>query len=354
MHHKENSSSLPRATPVSPERVGIIWCNIGTPDAPTPTAVRSYLADFLSDPRIVELPRWLWLPVLHGIVLQTRSRQSARKYARIWTEEGSPLKVWTDKQAKLLQGWLGQHGYPVKVAYAMRYGQPSMQQAIERLCKQHVARILILPAYPQYSATTTASLFGTVADWSQAVRHLPEWRFVNHYHTHPLYIRALALQVQKHWQQHGRAEVLLMSFHGVTARSHQLGDPYVDECHATARLLAQALELSPQQYQVTFQSRFGRARWVQPDTLTTTQQLAQQGTRRVDIICPGFVADCLETLEEIAMECRHVFLTAGGKTFHYIPCLNDSPDWIATLGAICQQHLAGWLNPVAIPKAPSY
>ena len=331
------------STPPQRPNVAIIWCNLGTPDEPTASAVRRYLAEFLSDPRIVELPRLLWLPILHGWVLRTRPAQSAARYASIWSPEGSPLKIWTEKQAKLLQGWLGHNGYRVVVAHAMRYGNPSIHATIERLRKQGIARILLLPAYPQYSCTTTASLSDKVSSWNQQARHLPEWRFVNDYHTHPLYIRALAKQVLTHWQHHGQGDMLLMSFHGTPERTRQLGDPYAEQCHATAQLLAQRLGLSEKQYRVTFQSRFGRTKWIRPYTAATLEQLAQQGLARVDLLCPGFVADCVETLEEIAIECRDIFLAAGGKDFHYIPFLNDDPDWIAALGTISAQHLAGWL-----------
>ncbi|MDO5653239.1 MAG: ferrochelatase [Brachymonas sp.] len=331
--------------PVSePPRIAILLYNLGTPDAPTTPAVRRYLAEFLSDPRIVELPRLLWLPILYGFVLLTRPAQSAKKYASIWMKEGSPLEVWTQRQAKLLQGWLGHHGHQVKVVHAMRYAQPNIAKTIDKLRKQGVSHILALPAYPQYSCTTTASVMDSIAAWNQAARHLPEWRHVNRYFDHPLYIKALAKRVQKHWQHHGQGQMLVMSYHGVPERTRQLGDPYFDECHATSRLLAAQLGLSQQQYVVTFQSRFGRAKWLQPYTAATLEQLAQKGQQRVDVICPGFVSDCIETLEEINIEGREIFLHAGGKEFHYIPCLNDSPAWIDALGAISLQHLAGWVG----------
>ena len=339
MHEPNTSHNRPHTA--------IILCNLGTPDAPTPSALRRYLAEFLSDPRIVELPRLLWWPVLHGWVLRRRPAQSAARYASIWMPEGSPLKVWTEKQAKLLQGWLGHNGYRVAVTYAMRYGNPSIPATIDRLRKQGFSRILVLPAYPQYSCTTTASVVDQVSAWNRNTRHQPEWRFINNYHAHPLYIRALAKQVQKQWQHHDRGNLLLMSFHGTPDRTRQLGDPYAEQCHATAQLLAQQLGLSDRQYHVTFQSRFGRAKWLQPYTQATLEQLARQGARHIDLICPGFVADCVETLEEIAIECRDAFLAAGGQTLHYIPCLNDDPDWIAALGAISAQHLAGWVQPPA-------
>jgi ferrochelatase len=343
--------------PQTPDRpdTAIIWCNIGTPDAPTVAAVRRYLAEFLGDPRIVELPRLPWMAILHGIVLRIRPTRSAAKYASIWTRDGSPLHVWTERQAKLLQGWLGHHGHRVVVAHAMRYGQPSIGQTIDHLTQEGISRILVLPAYPQYSGTTTASLVDSVFSWSRRARHLPEWRFVNNYHQHPSYVRALAGLVQQHWQRHGRGPMLLMSFHGIPEHACRAGDPYAAQCHTTARLLAEQLGMPAQQYRVTFQSRFGQAKWLQPATTATLQQLAREGIGRVDVFCPGFVADCLETLEEIARENHHAFLAAGGSVFHYINCLNDSTEWIDALGAISTQHLSGWIDtPSKNPQASGY
>ena len=330
------------------KHTAIIWCNLGSPDAPTSKSVRRFLAEFLSDRRVIDLPRILWWPVLHGIVLRTRPAKSAQKYAHIWTDEGSPLHVWTEKQAKLLQGWLGYHDHIVQVRAAMRYGQPAIAQTIEQLRAQGFQRILILPAYPQYSCTTTASVFDSVFAWGKSCRNLPELRFVKSYHDHPLYIQVLAKSIQQHWREHGRSSKLLISFHGTPERTRQKGDPYAAQCHTTAQLLAQALGLDQQQYLLTFQSRFGHAQWLQPYTTTTLQQLAREGVDSVDVVCPGFVSDCLETLEEISQQAQQVFITAGGKSFHYIPCLNDAPDWIAALGQISLQHLVGWEN---IPAA---
>lgn len=336
-------------TPPLPPTTAVLLCNLGTPDAPTAPALRRYLAQFLSDPRVVEIPRLLWLPILHGIILRTRPRRSAAKYATIWTPEGSPLAVWTQRQAKLLRGWLGQAGASVQVLPAMRYGQPAIAAQLQALQDAGVQRVLVLPLYPQYSSTTTASLFDDVARWVRRARRYPELRFVNSYHDHPDYIAALARSVRAHWaREGGPAERLVMSFHGIPERNVRLGDPYADECRATARLLAQALHLSEQQYQVTFQSRFGRARWLEPYTEPTLVALAQGGTRRVDVMCPGFTGDCLETLEEINQEARAAFLQAGGQEFRYIPCLNDDAAWIGALSRIAQQQLAGW--PVAAPE----
>jgi ferrochelatase len=324
------------------QRTGVLLCNLGTPDAPTPSAVRRYLSEFLSDQRVVEIPRVLWLLILHGIILRTRPAKSAAKYASIWTPEGSPLKVWTEKQAKLLQGWLGQRNHQVSVRWAMRYGSTSIASQLDAMKADGVTRILVVPAYPQYSATTTASVFDAVYVWAQNTRALPELRFVNHYHDHPGYIAALAGSVQRHWDSNGRPDQLVMSFHGVPERTLHLGDPYHCECQKTARLLAAHLGLAQDGYSVTFQSRFGKAKWLEPYTEPTLRALARRGLARVDVVCPGFTGDCLETLEEIAQEGRDAFLASGGKEFHYIPCLNDEPAWIAALGELAQRHLAGW------------
>jgi len=323
-------------------RTAVLYCNLGTPDAPSTPAVRRFLAEFLSDPRVVEVPRLLWLVILHGIILRLRPAKSAAKYASIWLPEGSPLKIWTEKQAKLLQGWLAQRGHDVQVRWAMRYGSTSIASQLDALKAAGTTRILVLPAYPQYSATTTASLFDAVYQWAGKVRSLPELRFVNHYHDDSRYIGALAGRVQQYWQGHGRPDVLVMSFHGVPERTLQLGDPYHCECFKTARLLAARLGLEPAQYKVTFQSRLGRAKWLQPYTEPTLIELAQAGVKRVDVVCPAFTSDCLETLEEINQEGRAAFVQAGGKDFHYIPCLNDDPAWITALCEIAQQHLSGW------------
>ena len=325
-----------------PPRTAILLCNLGTPDAPTPAALRRYLAEFLGDHRVVEIPKPIWWLILHGIILRVRPAKSAAKYASIWTPEGSPLKVWTDKQAQGLQAWLHQQGHQVSVRYAMRYGNPSIASQLDALKAEGATRVLVLPAYPQYSGTTTASVFDAIYQWAQQVRSLPELRFVNHYHDHADYIQALSARIRAYWLTHGRPDKLVMSFHGVPQRTLQLGDPYHCECHKTARLLADALALRRDEYQLTFQSRFGKAKWLEPYTEPTLIALAQAGVRRVDVVCPGFTSDCLETLEEIAQEAREAFLHAGGQDFHYIPCLNDSPEAVAALGGIALQHLAGW------------
>lgn len=321
----------------------IVLVNLGTPEAPTRAAVRRYLKEFLSDPRVVEIPRALWRVILHLMILPFRSGQSAAKYRTIWSREGSPLKVYTEKQAAALQARLAARGHQdVEVAMAMRYGSPALPEVLDALKARGCERILVLPAYPQYSGTTTASIWDAVFDHYRQVRNIPELRLVKHYHDHEAYIEALAKSVETHWDQHGRGDKLVMSFHGVPKRTLMLGDPYHCECQKTGRLLAARLGLGADQYVLSFQSRFGRAEWLQPYTAPTVQQLAKEGARRIDVICPGFTSDCLETLEEINMEVRHDFEANGGQDYHYIPCLNDSPAWIEALTEIVEQHIIGW------------
>ena len=295
---------------------GVLLVNLGTPSAPTPAAVRSYLAEFLSDPRVVKLPRMLWLPILHGVVLRTRPAKSAEKYAMIWTAEGSPLAVHTRKQAELLREALPGS----KVEYAMRYGEPSIGAALDRLSG---CELTVMPLYPQYSESTTES----VADV------LPrEVRIVRDFHDHPAYIAAIAAGVRRHWDRNGRA-MLVMSFHGLPRRGAEV---YEAQCRATARLVASALSMDESGWRVTFQSRFGYARWLEPYTEPTLIELATRGTARVDVLCPGFVCDCLETLEEIGITARKRFLEAGGRELYLLSCLNESPDWIAALATIAR------------------
>ena len=289
--------------------------------------MRRYLAEFLSDPRVVQLPRLVWLPILHGIVLRTRPAKSAKKYATVWTPEGSPLAVHTRRQADLLQGLL--QFEKITVAYAMRYGEPSIADGLKKLagCK----KIAVLPLYPQYSRSTTESIRDVLP---------PGTAMIENFHDHPAYIAALAAGVQRHWETHGRGEKLVMSFHGLPKRAIELGDPYQAQCIATAKVLAGSLRIAPGNYLITFQSRFGAAEWLQPYTEPTLVALAKQGLKRVDVICPGFVSDCLETLEEISIEARNAFLSSGGKEFHALPCLNESPEWIEALAAIIRQVLS--------------
>ncbi len=337
-------SPEPGHTHQAAPNIGILLINLGTPVAPTAQAVRPYLKQFLSDPRVVEIPRPVWWLILNGIILNTRPKASARKYAQIWTSEGSPLRVHTEKQAKLVQGYFTHAGHTnVMVDFAMRYGEPEVDSALARLKERGCTRILALPLYPQYAASTTASAFDAVADSLKRMRNLPELRLVRNFHDDPGYIRSLAASVQAHWQANGRAERLVMSFHGVPRFTLDKGDPYFCECQKTARLLAEQLGLKPEQYLVTFQSRFGKAEWLKPYTQATLEKLARDGVKTVDIMCPGFVSDCLETLEEIAIECRAAFVAQRGKSLNYIPCLNERHDFISALVALCQRHMQDWL-----------
>ncbi|MBC7802558.1 MAG: ferrochelatase [Candidatus Parcubacteria bacterium] len=307
-----------------PDVNGILLVNLGTPTAPTPQAVRRYLAEFLSDPRVVELPRFVWLPILHCIVLRTRPAKSAKKYQAIWTPEGSPLAVHTRRQAQLLCEALA--GRNTKVTYAMRYGEPPIRAGLAQL--QDCSEVVVVPLYPQYSRSTTESIRDLIG---------PKPAMVRSFHDHPGYIGALADGVQRHWAAHGRGGKLVMSFHGLPKRSIELGDPYHAQCLATAKILAGVLRLAPADYAVTFQSRFGAAEWLQPYTEPSLVALARAGTARVDVLCPGFVSDCLETLEEIAIEAKRAFLAAGGREFHALPCLNESPAWIDALARISRE-----------------
>ena len=331
-------------------RVGVLLVNLGTPDAPTAPAVRRYLAEFLADPRVVEIPRVAWLPILHGLVLRTRPAQSARKYAAIWGKDGSPLLVHSLKQQSLVKGLLGERmkalGLPADhaiVELGMRYGNPAIGPALDRLKTAGCDRILVVPLYPQYAASATATALDAVFAATARMRRMPGLRSIEAFHDDPGYIRALAHCVNDYWMRHGRPEHLVLSFHGVPKRTLTLGDPYFCQCQKTARLLAAELGLDPQRFSVSFQSRFGRAEWLQPYTVATVEALGKAGVRRVDVFCPGFVADCLETLEEIGMEVKATFLAAGGKEYHAIPCLNEQPPWIAALTDLIMTHLQGWL-----------
>jgi len=320
----------------------ILLCNLGTPDEPTTSAVRRYLKQFLGDPRVVEIPRAVWWLILNLVILPTRPRASAAKYATVWTAEGSPLKVWSEKQSRMLEGYLGERGHRVMVRPAMTYGIPAIPTVLDEMKAAGITRVLVLPLFPQYSATTTACFSDAVFGWSRRIRSLPEFRFVNRYHDDPGYIAALAKKVRDHWARSGKPEKLVLSFHGVPKRTLTLGDAYHCECMKTARLLRERLGLDATQVMVTFQSRLGKAEWLQPYTEPSLVALAQQGVKRVDVMCPGFTSDCLETLEEISMEAREAFLHAGGSEFNYIDCLNDQHEWMVALTAIAQRHLQGW------------
>jgi protoporphyrin/coproporphyrin ferrochelatase len=334
-------------------KTAILWCNLGTPDAPTAPALRRYLGEFLADRRVVEIPKIIWMLILHGIILRIRPKKSAAKYASIWTSDGSPLKVGTQAQARALEVVLREQGHDIAVHMVMRYGQPNMASVMNQLKLLGVTRVLLMTAYPQYSGTTTASVFDAFYKWALNVRWVPELRFVNQYHDHPAYIAALAGKVKAHWAAHGQAEQLVMSFHGVPERTLHLGDPYHCQCHKTARLLAEHLGLTKEQYKVTFQSRFGKAKWLEPYTEPTLMAMASGGVKSVDVMCPGFTSDCLETLEEINDEAREAFMHAGGEHFSYIACLNDDAHWIEGLAHIASDHLQGWPTNVAHDTAAS-
>lgn len=336
---QDNKDYIHGTSPVT----GILLNNLGTPDAPTPAALRRYLREFLSDPRVIEIPRWLWWPLLNGIVLPLRPRSSARKYQRIWTDEGSPLLAIAKRQTKALQAELQQtFRGPVVVALGMRYGNPSLAAALSQLREANARRILVVPLYPQYAAATTASTFDAVADILKTWRWIPELRMVTHYHDDPGYIDAVAVSIREYWEIRGRSERLLFSFHGMPKRSHLAGDPYHCECQATARLVAQQLQLADEQWGIAFQSRFGRQEWLKPYCDQTLRAWAKGGLKSVDVACPGFSADCLETLEELDIENRNIFLDAGGQRYHYIPALNDRPAHIRALANLVIKHTQGW------------
>ncbi len=326
-----------------PTKIGIALCNLGTPDQPTASAVRRYLAEFLSDRRVVEIPPLLWQVILHGIILRVRPRRSAAAYAKVWREDGSPLLAITRQQAAAIRREFDEQ-LPDRIAVAvgMRYGNPSIASALQELRVANVRKILVVPLYPQYAAATTASVFDAVTEELRHWRWVPALRMIDEYHQDPGYINALAASLDEHWNEHGRAEHLLMSFHGTPKRSLLAGDPYHCQVHATARLLAEHRALAPSEYTVCFQSRFGRAEWLQPYTEQTLQALAGRGIKTVDVICPGFAADCLETLEEIALQYAGAFRAAGGETLRYVPALNDRSVHIEGLVRLIKRNLAGW------------
>ena len=338
-------TSISRYQHGSRNRTGVLLINLGTPEAPTAQALHPYLKEFLSNPRVIEIPRLIWWPILHGFILPFRPKASAEKYTKIWMPEGSPLKVHTERQTKLLREMLQTRlKNPPIVEYAMNIGKPSVATVLQNMQAQGCERILVIPLFPQYAASSTAAAMDNVFMVLSRMRNQPAIRTVKQYHDHPAYIAALAHNVRDYWGAHGRPDKLIISFHGTPRSSLDKGDPYHCACQKTGRLLAEALALDANQYVVCFQSRFGTAKWLTPYTAVTLEQLGKAQTQRVDVICPGFVSDCLETLEEIAIEAKNIFVQAGGKEFHYIPCLNERNDWIQALADIVCSHLQGWLN----------
>jgi len=329
------------------ERMGVLLLNLGTPDAPDTPSLRRYLKQFLSDPRVIELPRWLWWPILNLIVLRTRPARSAEAYREVWDSEGpgSPLLNIAKRQmAGIEERVRKRFAGPISVALGMRYGNPSVASALKELRDAGARRVLVLPLYPQYSATTTASTFDAVVDVLKTWRWIPELRFINHYHRHPGYIAAVAESIQEHFDIHGKPQKLILSYHGLPKRYLLNGDPYYCECHVTTRLVAEKLGLAEDEYMTTFQSRFGREEWLQPYTDVTLKALPKQGIKHVAVVCPGFSADCLETLEEIDQENREYFEEAGGETYHYIKALNDRPAHLDALTELIAQHAQGWVE----------
>lgn len=330
--------------PMPPVQAGVLLVNLGTPTAPTARAVRPYLAEFLSDPRVIESPRWLWWLILHGVILRLRPSRSAHAYAKVWTDQGSPLRVGSEALAAGLQTELGRQrpNGPIRVALAMRYGEPSVARTIERLQREGVRKLLVLPMYPQYSATSSGSVIDAVMDTYKKLRWPPELRIINDYHDDPGHIEALAISIEAWWQANGRGDKLLLSFHGIPERYLHAGDPYFCQCHATARLLRERLGLTEDKLVMSFQSRVGRERWLHPYTDQMVRKLAAEGVKSLDVACPGFSVDCLETLEEIAMQNRDFFIGAGGQTLRYIPALNDSAGQVSSLAALILRHTQGW------------
>jgi ferrochelatase len=320
-------------------RVGILVTNLGTPQAAERGALRTYLKQFLSDPRVVEVPRALWWFILNGIILNIRPARSAAAYRTVWTEEGSPLLLHTRDQSTALAERFGEE---VIVDFAMRYGEPAIPDVLQGMLERGVRKLLVMPLYPQYSGPTTASTFDAIAADFTHRRWLPEFRFVTHYHDHPAYISALADSIRAFREEHGSADKLLFSYHGEPRRYLDEGDPYHCECLKTTRLVAEELGLAEGDFLSSFQSRFGREEWLKPYTDETLKALPGEGVKSIQVICPGFSADCLETLEEIAVENRDYFLEAGGERYEYIPCLNSSRGHIDALEAIARQHLQGW------------
>ncbi|OOF20792.1 ferrochelatase [Salinivibrio sp. IB574] len=318
-------------------QVGVLLVNLGTPEAPTSQSVKAFLSEFLHDHRVVDLTRWLWCPLLHGVILPIRSPKVAKLYQSIWMEEGSPLMVYAKRQQKALAEQVS-----APVALGMTYGNPSIAQGLDELQAKGCDKVLVLPLYPQYSATTTAAVFDKVAKSLKGRPVIPALRYVNHYHDHPLYQAALAHSVKQHWQAHGKGDLLLCSYHGIPQRFADNGDPYPRHCEQTTSLLQAELGLVDNEIMMTYQSRFGREEWLKPYTDKTLETLPSKGVKTLDIMTPAFSADCLETLEEIAEQCRDTFLEAGGERFRFIPCLNDDEAHIHLMASLVAQHTQGW------------
>ncbi len=317
-----------------PVKTGVLLVNLGSPSSPKTGDVRRFLREFLGDPRVVNLPRPLWWLILNLFVLPFRPKKSAHAYQSIWTDKGSPLVVFTEQLSEKLAKRYGHS--QLLIDCAMRYGKPALREKLQAFKKQGVENIVILPLYPQYSSTTTASIFDVVADEYVSWRHMPSLRFISDFHQHPVYIKAIADSIRQHWAEHGQAELLLMSFHGLPAKLTEWGDPYCHQCQTTGRLLAAELALQDKQWQLVFQSRFGKAEWLKPYCVEVLEDLPKQGIKQVDVICPGFSVDCLETLEEIAIANQEIFIEAGGKSYRYIACLNDSDAHIELMRALIE------------------
>lgn len=333
------------AAPAASRRVAVLLINLGTPDAPSPRAVRRFLAEFLHDHRVVELTRWLWCPLLHFVILPLRGKRSARAYAKIWTSGGSPLRVFTERLVAGVASALGtRDGSRYDVRMAMRYGQSSVASVLRDVRAAGCERVLVLPLYPQYSATTTASTFDAVAKELVRWRDVPALRFVRDYAIDPGWLRAIIDSIQAHWIVHGRGERLILSFHGIPEAFDRAGDPYRLRCEASAVAIRAQLEVDATFAPLTFQSRLGRAQWLAPYTEATLRQLAADGVQTVDVVCPGFAVDCLETLEEIAIENRDIFVAGGGKALRCVPCLNDSPSHVEALTALILRELGHWTD----------
>ncbi len=336
------SRFVPWPKPFKTNGVGVVLVNLGTPDEPTAPAIRRYLREFLSDPRVIEIPKLLWWPILNGPILLARPRKLVPRYQSVWMEGGSPLMVYTQRQTEGLQKIFAQRGLAIEVETGMRYGEPSIKNAILRLRERGCEHLLVVPLYPQYASSTTATVVDEVARVASHLRNQPALRFIKRFHTAPEFIGPLGDKIAAYWQQHGKPQKLVMSFHGLPRQCVEQGDPYCRDCYEPARALAAYLGLADDAYQVTFQSRFGPAKWLEPYTEPTLKKLAQQGVTEIDVVCPGFLADCLETLEEIQVEVCEAFMHAGGKRFRYISALNDDPAWIASLADMVLGHLQGW------------